>query len=186
MYHILVGRDRHSAPRSFQLFFIIVAIAICLIVMANGATAMGKYLSKPPSNPFALFADIFPGQPQIAVETRRFQCTNGLYSYLTNTYCNLALPTGFFSQVSVVIGDGLINEISFRLREETLRVGDLMVLWGIPTVREYPHSVYFYWTDLNIFALVVDYTGQFSLYLPVQQVSIGSILALYTPIESPI
>ena len=164
-------------PKS--VLFTVCILLIGFTLVGLGVEALGQ-TAPPRPNPFAAFADIFPGEPQSAVDARAFICTRGLYDYLPNQHCSLDTAAGAFTQVGVVVADGVIDEISFRLRDDTLQVGDLMLLWGIPEVVAQRHAVYLYWHERHVIALVRDYSGEFSLFLRVRRVTINGGMGLAT------
>jgi hypothetical protein len=151
-------------------------LLIGFAIVSLGVWVLGRSVAPSP-NPFAAYADIFPGQPASAVEARKFLCSSGLYNYLQNEHCTINPTTGAFSQVGVVLSDEIIIEISFRLRGDTFRVGDLMLLWGAPMVYEYSRSVYLHWRSQGVFALVRGYS-EFSLYLPIPRIAFVNSEAL--------
>jgi len=126
------------------------------------------------SNPFAVFADVFPGQSRSAVAARGFSCYSAGASASdrdpTDESCILRPESGSLSQVEVLIPGDEIRRLDFRIHENALRLGDLAVFWGVPEVQRYSRSLYVFWRSLGIFALVVRNTEEFSLFLPVQRV----------------
>ena len=127
----------------------------------------------PPPSPFASFADVFPGQPRSAVEARRFSCVTGSYNGsegAPNEHCTLNSATGVFSQVSVGIYKDVVQSIYFTSHDNTIRVGDLMLLWGQGNVREIGRTTYLDWRDNGVTAAVINDTEWFSLYLSVETV----------------
>jgi hypothetical protein len=131
------------------------------------------------SNPFAAFADVFPGQPKSAAEARGILCAVSAYEYNPpDDSCMVRHTSGQFSSVSVEIRAEMITAINFWLREDTLRVGDLILLWGTPDIREFSRSVYLYWQNRDILAIATHETKRFSLLLPVRRISIRDAAAL--------
>jgi len=129
-----------------------------------------------PLNPFSIFADVFPGQPRSAVAARGFSCPASFFFItepgLTDETCFLNPTAGPFFQVSVITSQDLIRHITFTLRENTLTLGDLAALWGMPEVHEYGHAAFFMWSNSGVIATTIAYTGEFSLFLPVRTVYI--------------
>jgi hypothetical protein len=125
----------------------------------------------PPPNPFAPFADVFPGQPGNGVEARGFSCVRRPYgAYRGLEDCTCILATGAFSLVEVIISEGTIRQTDFTMRGSTLRIGDLAMLWGIPDVHKGVHTPYFYWPGNGILATTISYSGQFSFFLALRSV----------------
>jgi hypothetical protein len=97
-------------------------------------------VSLEPSNaqiidPFAEFADVFPGQPKSAAAARGFSCPAGAYG-APDEYCFLNPTMGVFSQVGVSVSGGIIRQIDFTMRGYNLRLGTLILLWGMPQLIE--------------------------------------------------
>jgi hypothetical protein len=153
---------------------VVFSLLVGFAVVSLGVWALGQS-AVPLPNPFAAFADVFPGQPRSAAQMRGFLCLTSAYGSEPNEYCSVDLARGIVSQIDVYIAEDLIDEISFRLREDTLRVGDLMLIWGTPEIRENGHSVYFYWRSMGVTAMVTEYFGRFSHFLPVRRVIIGKV-----------
>lgn len=157
--------SRKLPPYLLAVFIMFLGFSV---VSAGVVTVVGNRI--PPSNPFASYVDVFPGQLRSAVEARGFLCYKETYEYRPNEHCSINQPIGAFSQVGVVVSEDVIGQISFRIRANTLRVGDLMILWGMPEVQEHSRSVYLYWRSNSIFAIASHDTGRFSLFLPVRRV----------------
>jgi hypothetical protein len=173
--------ESHAPSRKLLLYLLVIFLTWLGFAAASmSAMALAQYTPAPP-NPFASFADVFPGQPRSSLIARRFSCLTVGYDTARaapDETCVLLPASGLFAQVEVIVSRSLIREITFTLREDTLRVGDLMLFWGEPTVTIYSRSVYLYWRSRGVFAIVVGYSERFSLQLPVRRVSIGDTAAL--------
>ncbi len=126
-----------------------------------------------PTSPFASLTDVFPRKPRSAIEAQGFTCPptdEDASEYDTGSTCVLWPKAGPFAQVGVVVAEGVTRQTIFTMRENTLRVGDLMVLWGKPEIRTYSRSVYLLWRSRRICAWVRDYSGQMSPFLHVWKV----------------
>lgn len=155
--------------------YMTLGLTIGLIILCFGLKAVG--LAAAPRNPLSSFADVFPGQPVSAAQVRGFTCLLSAYggTATPNQYCNLQQMEGAFSLVSVIVDGNMIREISFRLRDNSLNVGDLITLWGEPDIQEYSNSVYYYWREQGIFALANENSGQSSLFLQIRRVNISEV-----------
>jgi hypothetical protein len=126
-----------------------------------------------PLNPFSSFADVFPGQPANAIEVRGFLCIASPYGSspgLPDEHCALRLAAGAFSQVEVVVSQGVVFNISFVMRDKTLRLGDLPMISGRPLVHQSDHSILCFFPSSGVYAWITSHTGQFSFFLPVESV----------------
>ena len=163
----------HTLSRKLPLYL---RIALVLVIGLSASTCGVVVLVRStaqPTDPFASFTDVFPRNPRSAIEARRFRCPppdEETSNYNTGSPCFLWPIAGTFAQVGVVVSEGNIRQTFFTMRKNTLRVGDLMVLWGKPEIRTYSRSVYLLWRSRRIFAWVSDYTGWMSPFLPVWRV----------------
>ena len=141
-------------------------------VINMGARALAQQ-NLPPSNPFASYADVFPGQPTTNLAERGFSCALDYHNQYE--YCQLYPATGAFSQLSVAVSKDQISIISFTMRDSVLKAGDLIVLWGTPDVRGRSHTLHFFSNNRSITAFPVEPISQYSLFLPVQRVIITNL-----------
>jgi hypothetical protein len=135
-----------------------------------------------PSNPFAAFADVFPGQSRGAAVARGFLCFAGNApgsEDLADERCILRPGSGAFSQVEVFTSGSVIRRLDFEIRQDELRLGDLILFWGVPEVQVYDRAVYVVWRSLGISTLVTRHSKEFSLFLPVQRVYLFAVQRIY-------
>ncbi len=145
------------------------AVFLGILVMVAAVTALARHM-QPPSNPFSAYADIFQRQPRSALVARGFSCSHRAPDNYDIT-CILKPPEGVFSQVSAGFSQDFIRYTTVMVRENMLRVGDLVALWGRPEVHEYGHVAMFVWPSSGVMASTYAYTGQFSLFLPLWSVA---------------
>lgn len=148
-----------------------------VLVIGLGASTCGVVVllrsTTQPTNPFASFADLLPRTPRSAIQAWGFVCPQSGeddFEHYMGSTCILWPTEGLFAQVDVVISEGDIRQTVFTVSEDTLRVGDLMVLWGTPEIRRYSRSVYLLWRSHRTFAWASDYPGQMSPFLPVWKI----------------
>jgi hypothetical protein len=168
--------EKSNTPSLIMLPYLLVVFAVVagFTAVNAGVRTLTGYTAAP-SNPFAAFADVFPDQPSSAAASRGFLCpspgADDTYQDTSEETCSFRPESGPFFQVRVNISGDMIRHIDFRMRENTLRVGDLIGLWGSPEVDEYSRSAYLHWRSRGIFALATHDTGSFSLFLPVWTVN---------------
>lgn len=174
--------QRHAAPlqpistlKLSAYVYLALSLTLCLLLLCLGVKTIG--LIGVPRNPLASYSDILPGHPRSAAEMRGFSCMLSAYGAAAtpDQYCVLEPGEGPISQVAVTIDDDTIRTISFRMRDNTLNVGDLIMIWGRPHIQEYQHSVYYYWREQGIFALSSETNGESSLFLHITRVNITEI-----------
>ena len=150
---------------------LILLSGLALTNLGMRAFAQSTQFSAPPPNPFLEYADIFPGQPISAVEARTFSCwSNHNYYDSLERACSSELTSGVFATVDMLTSDDTIREITFTLRENIFNVGNLVLLFGNPNFRAYPHKVFFFWN--NLFVIVsTSVTGNPAAIRPVWSVT---------------
>jgi hypothetical protein len=126
-----------------------------------------------PSNAFADYAAILPGQPHSAVVGMNFSCNSSNRSG-TSDYCTRAPADGPFSLVSVTLSNGIISRVSFTVRDNRVAIGDLALLWGRPSIRLYGKSAVFEWSNPGVYANGWVESKPFSYAIPVLRLSFGS------------
>jgi hypothetical protein len=131
-----------------------------------------------PYNPFAVYADVFPGQPISGLEAHRFYCWQRAYNAYQappETHCNLSPTTGVFARVEIIYTSDLIHQLSFILRDTTVNVGDLAGFMGISKFDPYG-SVLFTWQGKVGVAQTINQSKHFSMFRPVWQVTLTDTL----------
>lgn len=115
----------------------------------------------------ALFldADDLIGQPISTIDSQGFSCAYlDEPDFIPEVQCNLDSPSGTFSRVTIVSRGNVIYAVEFTAHENTLRVGHLLWLWGIPEIKKYGRrSVYLSWRKQSIYALVLGEIETYSL-----------------------
>jgi hypothetical protein len=159
-------------------------VALCLFMafalLSVLTWALVQNRTPPPPNPFVSFADIFPGQPESAVEARGTSHrlpTYNFYGVLSDKYYSFTPAESIFSDVRVTISHGIISQTIFVLRDNPLRVGDLAELFRTSNMHVYLNAVYFVLPNNFVIAKTATHTGRFSLFLPVWSVSFNTISA---------
>ncbi len=153
------------------------AILISFTAALLAARSLGQKTALP-DEPFAPMSDFFPGEPASALEQQGFLCT-APYSHEPppSQSCNLWPETGDFFQVRLVVSQNLITMSEFQIRGSSLRIGDLVRLWGRPESRRVGHQVFMSWFGQRILAQAYSLSGQFSLLLPVRSVYVMDDMA---------
>ena len=169
----LQSENQASALKSLPLrlaFILVTGFAVTNIV----AHALGLTARALP-NPFAAYADIFPGQPASAIEARGFSCPSNYNDYQppTGIYCTFTPADGVFFHVAVVLFKGKIHQISFIMHKNTLTVGDLELIFETGAVHKFPRTAYFALPRQRSFAIAktIDSDGRFSVYLPIWNIA---------------
>ena len=160
-------------PTYLRVALVLVISITCVSVSIR---ALAQH-TEPPPNPLTSFADLRPGQPGSGMEARGFTCYLEGYDYRdAGEHCFIDLPTGTFTRVALFISeDWIIRYAAFTMRENTLRLGDLMLTLGRPEIHRYGHQTTFKWPGTGIVASTHSYSAQFSAFLPVWSISFTSL-----------
>ncbi len=144
MQQTIGGRQTQTAQRAprFKIprlwFIIMLLVIVFLLMIAAASTLAVRPDESSPSDPFAPYADLFPDQ-QIdlrQLEQKGFVCqpdSNPAPSD-TSVSCSHHLQTGPFMYMSLVIRDGFAHWLTFSVREQSLMLGHLILLWGVPEI----------------------------------------------------
>ena len=128
----------------------------------------------PSFNPFLDYADIFPGQPLNTLEPRTFSCWNSNNYYASfDSACSVTPLSALFTHIDISISDGIIRQITFLIGEDTLKAGNLILLFGNPNFHAYPRKVFFFWNNLFVIVSTTD-RGNPASMRPVWSVTFAS------------
>jgi hypothetical protein len=140
-------REHLNLSRKLPLYLrsaLILFTAFAVVSVLTWALVQNR--TPPPLNPFASFADIFPGQPESAVEARgisRPLPTYNFYGVVSDKYYSFSPAEGIFSDVRVTISNGIISQTIFMLRDHSLTLGDLAEIFGTSEIHVYSYTVFF-------------------------------------------
>jgi hypothetical protein len=168
----ILGKSRTPSLFLFPYLRVVFVVVTGFAVVNLGVGLLAGHSIAPSPDPFAAYADVFPGQPRSAVVGRGFTCPTtayGGYHQPGEETCVLWPRTGTFFQVTARVSQDVIRHITFTARDHALRLGDLVALWGRPESRG--HDIQFVWPGRCIVALTYAFDGQFSLLPPVRNVS---------------
>lgn len=87
-------------------------------------------------DPFMEYRDLFGDDPRHTALSLGFTCRDTgvgrLNARTVSSFCSRSNVNEVFSEAYLWVADGTIKEFSFSPRENTLRLGDLALLWGKP------------------------------------------------------
>lgn len=146
-------------PIPYKLLVMIFTSLIGFMAFSSGARSLAQR-TLPPASPFEAYLDIFPGQPMSALEGRGFSCQ---FAQNQNYYakppevpedqCLFTSAVGIFSAIKVVGSNQSIREVRFILRDNSLRLGDLLVMLAFPQFRSYHRTTFAFWRAYFVSAL---------------------------------
>lgn len=141
------------------------------MVIVAGVVALTR-LMQPPTNPFAVYDDLIAGNTQDPTfwsnhETIvRAAFDLACITSLTQKYCLYRPEYGPFAVIQFLDDEGE-SGIFFVVRDSTLTVGDLSLLWGQPTIARRENFLVLHWPDQHMSTVVQSENGQFHYFLPV-------------------
>ncbi len=168
--------------RLSPLLLIVFALLVGFTVVSLGVRAVAQYTLQP-FNPFPAYADIFPGQPARAIETRAFLCRLNYNYYHDRTedhdpieeWCTFIPAAGVFSSVTVFIADGMIRETIFLARHNSFTVGELAIWLEAPVIHKVPKVIYLVLPQNLVRAITFGHAERFSLFHSVPNITISLI-----------
>lgn len=167
---------RYFVHQFFSLrtsFSLTIRITLLLVVIFSSAilviNTLAKHLNEADvPDPLAEFASVLPGQfiDTLKLEAEGFSCRENTLPSPADIfqYCTRALPTGLFSQINLTILDGIGQGLDLKVREGSLRVGDLSLQWGSPEVRIEGNWVHLSWPNRHVTGLGVSHNGHFTYF----------------------
>jgi len=140
------SRLRHTyLPKQCFFFSKILLLWLSLTVLNTGMILSGR-TSTLPLAPFATYADVFPGNPQNALNTYPTTCFRNHESSTRTETCRFRPKNQAFSYIDAHTYNDKIQTLDFIMRDGALRVGDLILLWGKPnTILEFHDALHFVW-----------------------------------------
>lgn len=96
-------------------------------------------------NPLDMYSELLPGQPINRVGGAGLSCTFG-------AYCTQTVSGGAVKSVEVLLQNETVSRLNIWLRDESMRLGDLVLWWGNPCRRIAGNTIELWWPDLRITA----------------------------------
>lgn len=147
-----------------------VSIAICLVIMISLITYLAS-AAYPISR--AMFKEAIPNpntQTTNALDVLEF-CSGTSDTCAVRT---IQLAEGIFTEIWAV-RTSTYSRVEYAVRHDTLKVGDLVAIWGEPDMNPIGNSLKLYWDNGLVFAEATSPTRQYSYFLPVTRVIIVDI-----------
>jgi hypothetical protein len=157
------------AVQHVRVYVLIVFTLLISFATANAGAIVTGGMIVQATDPFADYTDLYPGRPREVLGTHGFMCLEPDVRYKHTSYCSFKPATGIFSIIEVLVAqDDTIWEVDFVMREDVLKVGDLILLWGKPSVHPHVKSINFIWQ--NGYWATTNYSRHVSFGLSVQKV----------------
>jgi hypothetical protein len=152
------------------------AILISTMILIVGVTAIAGR-GAPPQHIFATIAPPITGQSLIEGLKHIYDChddgagwsSEARYSYFSpSQQCTYSPTSGTFSRIQFAISNARIRGVSIHVRENTLTIGDLFLVWGVPVIRANGHLVNLRWPGRSVTAFTKS--GRFSFFVPISHI----------------
>jgi hypothetical protein len=160
-----------------RIFAILVSrIALILLTITSVSMMVVTAIagSQPRFDPFGEYADIMPGQSQDALSERGFNCQFKLIPTFEEI-CSLIPEMRIFSEIQVRLvsnpSTGRVSQTIFKLPEDRLTYGDLVLLWGKPQIIIYGQTANLRWHTSHIIAILQTNNHHFSYWTPIPYVA---------------
>ncbi len=156
-----------------RLMFPLVFALLAAISAASLLARTEVLMPKPLDDPFLTYSDVFPGQTWSTALAQRFSCFESTLPSVADVSeeCVYHPEGGPFSQVHVIIWDGVIMWLDFTARENVLTFGDLSLWWGKAEFDSYSEFVRLRWPDRRVIAVVQSQTTHITYFSPVRHIS---------------
>lgn len=158
----------------FRIIFLLLLGASVSAVVIASITLDGQH----PADPFAAYADLLLAEPPHDFVQRGFECQAGTAP--TFAWDCMAKPADRkFSEIGINITyhDGHQRLLTFRPRQNTVLIGDLMLVWGKAEIRVERDYTYFNWPDAHARAIITTLGRRYSHFQSVSYVAMTFLLA---------
>jgi hypothetical protein len=156
------------------LYVEVLALIIGALVLVNWTLLVRQNVQPP--NPFSTYTD---NVAELTEPIHSATVVHGLncsvVSLDDHQYCTMSPSNGPFWYVMGIFADGAIRWNGFAVRENTLTLGDLILLWDRPVTHLYQESAVFEWPALGISATGWTDSKQFDYHIPITRVVINRV-----------
>ena len=143
---------------------LVFVIMIGTSAAAIGAKTLGQFTLRP-MNPFSVFAAVYPGQPESAIQSFPFSCWTGFTNNRgSEKHCSFSPKDGLISNVELSLDRGVIVQSIFTLRASSVQVGDLRTWLESNPEQTYPHLAFFTFDEFMIIAKIGGHSPHASLF----------------------
>jgi hypothetical protein len=166
--------SRFKIPR---LLFTVILLVIAFLLAILAVSTLSKRLGDTdPADLFAPYNDIFPGQRVDVrqLEEQGFTCKFDSQPTPADESigCSRDLQTETFTYMSAVIWDGIVQRLTFAVREHSLMLGHLTLLWGAPETINRGNSMNVIWiTPGKVISTGQAPQGVFNYFQPISVIS---------------
>jgi hypothetical protein len=144
---------------------VILVVTVTVLVLMLSMPTQGS----PPFDPFLPYADLLSkDQMFAAVRSSEFSCTERYEE--ARMACSFKPDDGVFFEIFILIKGDRPEGITFQVKEDALRVGDLAALWGKPDATLSGTALWLKWDSARMTAIVPS-ADRLNHFAPVRVVS---------------
>lgn len=147
------------------IWIITLAVMVAFLVLAVSMPLQGS----PPFDPFLSYTDLLVADRVIpAVRNARFACTERYEE--ARTLCSTKPDDDVFFEIFIIIKGDRPEGITFQVKKDALRIGDLAALWGKPDSALSGTALWLEWDSAGMTAMVSS-ADRLNHFAPVRMVS---------------
>ncbi len=120
----------HAIPGYLRLFVATGLSMLALLLITISGSLIAGYLRR--SDPFAIVRDLFRAGAWEAARTHGFTCQSPAYSLSLTGTCSRTDTSQRPADIYARITNDTANEVDLRFADNTLTLGDLILIWGNP------------------------------------------------------
>ncbi len=162
----------YSTPTATCHYFLLRLMLLLVLVFsaAVSITVLVRRGQTPPNPVMPYLAAL--GRPTARLEAEGYVCA--ALSSLPGMYlCDYTSAASPLRTVHALLAGDVAEQVVLVLSESTLRLGDLVLLWGPPVVDRHAHSVAFTWCDFHSYAQTRSATGRHLAYFaPIDRIMV--------------
>lgn len=144
---------------------VILVVTVTVLVLMLSMPTQGS----PPFDPFLPYADLLAADRVIpALRNARFACAERYEE--ARTLCASKPVDSVFFEIFIIIKGDRPEGITFQVKEDALRVGDLAALWGKPDATLSGTALWLKWDSARMTAIVPS-ADRLNHFAPVRVVS---------------
>ena len=152
-------------------------LLVGFIVLILGAVMIGGHTT-PLSISMSTLQSNIPDQQSLGSDWMGY-CDASDDSYGFGCIFYLVYPSqGVFSRIRIEVVEDRIHRLVYTVKDDAIRIGDLVILWGEPRVIEDQRAVNLYWSNIEIRAHVTRQKGSTFYFLPVSQIVVSDVALL--------
>lgn len=162
-------RQRHPAVRVPMVILGVISFTTGMVVL-TALVVFTPRLAVLQPNPLAAYTDLIPGRITNVALLDDFSCSAAVDSM---KLCSFTPTAGTVEHISIIIKHDVIYGTSFHFRDNSLRIGDLALMWGTPRIVRSEESISLFWFRNNTIITLPSLRGRLNYSRPIRAISMG-------------